>query len=52
MYVPVVLQGTPIIWVWQAMWLLFACYCFGLAIYRKAQLWQQGLTERKQHDEH
>jgi hypothetical protein len=45
MHLPVALQGTPMFfWVWQTMWLLFACYCFGLAIYRKIRV-QQEVTE-------
>jgi len=45
MHLPVALQGTPMFfWVWQTMWLLFACYCFGLVIYRKIGV-RQEVTE-------
>ena len=44
----VILCGLPMIfWVWDAMLTVFACYCFGLAIYREIRV-RQEVTEAKQ----
>jgi hypothetical protein len=38
MNMPVILCGLPkIFWGWEAMLTVFACCCFGLAIYRKVR---------------
>jgi len=45
----VILCGLPMIfWVWEAMLTVFACYCFGLAIYRKFAMTKSQATMRKQ----